>query len=59
VKKGKITGITILSLKNKIIKAGDLSGDRNVLQMKQSEFPMCIFGSLLKDGFENFGVEVN
>jgi hypothetical protein len=57
-KKKKIVGISIVSSKNKIVKIGDLTGERVVLAMKESEYPMCFFGSLLTDGFELLGVEV-
>ena len=47
-----------MSSKNKIAKIGDLSGERVVLAMKESEYPMCFYGSTLTDGFELFGVEI-
>jgi hypothetical protein len=50
-KKKKIVGISIVSSKNKIAKIGDLSGERVVLAMKESEYPMCFYGSTLTDGF--------
>lgn len=57
-KKKKIVGISIVSSKNKIVKIGDLTGERVVLAMKESEYPMCFYGSTLTDGFELLGVEV-
>jgi hypothetical protein len=36
MKKNKIIGISMLSLKNKSVKIGDFTGERQVIQMKES-----------------------
>lgn len=55
--KGRVVGVSMVSVRNVIIKGGMMTASRHPLAMGSNEYPVCFYGCLLPDGVEMLGVE--
>lgn len=53
-----IIGIGLLSNKKKPSRAGNVNGTKKVFDLKDSQYPACLYGSYTEYGLEMLGIEI-
>jgi len=53
-----IIGIGLLSSKKKPSRAGSIKGTKKVFELKDNQYPACLYGSFTDYGLEMLGIEI-
>ena len=56
--KGRVVGVSMVSASNVVLKGGAMTASRQPIEMREDEYPVCLYGCLLVDGMEMLGTEM-